>query len=403
MLLLNWRDLSLKNISNPSLQEAQSLLRGEIVLSQRIHDTALYDEQVFNVFQPGQTFFFLIHYAAAGDMALAFFQVEIFLLFVFSVFFIGVALFRLSNGQNILTVSLTASIMFGAPYIANLPRALFGSVSRVNHCLATLCVAVLLFLVSNHTFHRRLLLISACIGGAMLFRAQNVLLLFLPVSQLLQDASGNSWQLYEAFSTHSKRKILAGRIAKLLVFPLLATLIIMGFQMAKFNNPLETGYAFLYEGRDDFLAQRASDYGLYALRFLGENLYQTLFAFPRFEFNGWRITKILGDPNGNSLLFSQPILIIGLFIVGSLTNARAQSFLFMALLITAPVLLYHNPGLYAPGYMRLSLDYCFLWIAAIAVCAGYVKKPRIISCASVILAIWAVVYGIALLVVEVST
>lgn len=172
--------------------------------------------------------------------------------------------------------------------------------------------------------------------------------------------------------------------------------------MARFHNPLETGYARLYDGRSDYLAQRAHDHGLFSLHFLPENLFRMICAFPKFEFEGWRIQRIVGDPRGNSLLFSQPILLVVPFLWRSLKAARAQSFLFMSLLLAVPVWLYHNPGFYAPGYMRLSLDYLVLWLATIAVLGRYVSRSKCLPWGSVGLTALSVWYGIALLTIGIS-
>jgi hypothetical protein len=236
----------------------------------------------------------------------------------------------------------------------------------------------------------------------MLFRTQNALLLFLPLSLLVQDPEGRSWQLSEAVATPAARRALAGRVTKLFLFPLLAAIILAGFQMARFQNPFETGYAYIYVGRTDYLAQRASDYGLFSLHFLPENLYRTFLAFPIFEIEGWRLTKIIGDPRGNSILFSQPILLTILFLREGLVTARAKSFLFVSLLLAIPVWLYHNPGITAPGYMRLSLDYLPLWVATVAVFASYASRSRSVLWAAIVSAIWSILYGIALLRIGIS-
>ncbi|MCX7683027.1 MAG: hypothetical protein N2508_13860 [Anaerolineae bacterium] len=137
------QDMACHDTKNPALLEAQSLLRGEIALPQRVHDSALWDGQVYNVFQPGQTLVFWGHLLLPGE-----------------------------------------------------PR---------------------------------------------------------------------------------------------------------------FGNPLESGYALIYAGRDDELAERARAYGLFSIRFFPENLCRTFLAFPSLRFdNQWK-PSVNGDPRGNSLLFSQPV------------------------------------------------------------------------------------------------
>jgi len=394
--MVRWNAPSMSRDTNPALQEALSLRSGGVALQDRPHDTAVYKGQAFNVFQPGQTLFFLGHLVAGGNRALRIFQIEIFMLFVLSSFLFGKAVFDLSDGQALFSVCLAASAICGAPYIASLPLALNGSIYRLNHVFSTLFMAALLVLLAGEKLHQRLYFAGACIACATLFRAQNILLLLLPMTYLLQDREGKSWQVSHALSTPGARKTLAAAVAKLMIFPCLAILVIGAFQWARFGNPLETGYTMIYAGRSDYLAERAGQFGLFSLHFLPENLYRTLLAFPGVEFNGWRIPKILGDARGNSLLYSQPILLTFLLVYGSIRNARAQAFLFVSLLLALPAWLYHNPGIFAPGYMRLSLDYLPLWVATLAVFARYKPDSR---CApwAVIMTVWSIFYGLVLL------
>lgn len=401
-LLVNWKDLSLRIVKNPAFLEAQSLLGGNIALRERVHDTALYRGKVYNVFQPGQTLFFLVHLAFGNDNALSLFQAEIFFLFLLSVFFFCAALYRLAKGRRLLPVLLAVSIMFGAPYITNLQQAIYGHVARVNNHFVFFFVAVFLYLVSFPHQQQNYLLIGTSIGAAMVFRAQNILLLILPLSQLLQDVKGDAWHIKSALASPPVRKKLMVHIATLLVVPVLAALTIAAFQMARFGNPLETGYMYLYQGRDDVISQNAKEHGLYSIQFLGSNVRQTLFAFPRLRFAGWQITEIIGDARGNSLLYSQPILLTGCLMLKSHRKARVHSFLILSMLMTIPVLLYHNPGYYAPGYMRLSLDYLPLWISTLAVASRETEHGKVLGIPTLLCALWAVLYGLALLTVQVS-
>ena len=223
------------------------------------------------------------------------------------------------------------------------------------------------------------------------------MLLFLPLAMLFQDSEGQSWQIRQNFSSRQDFKRLGNKLLFLLAFPILAIVIIIGFQVARFHSPFENGYMYIYEGRTDFLAKRATEYGLMSLHYLPENLYRTFCASPQIEFDGWRVSNIEGHPWGNSLLFSQPILLMLLLLWLSLKSARVQSFLMVSLLLAIPVWLYHNPGYYAPGYMRLSLDYLPLWIATIAVAAKYYPDAKRVLLFSIPLAAFAVWYGYKLM------
>ncbi len=384
--------------SNPSLLEARSLREGKIVLPSRVRDTALYDGRVLNVFQPGQTLYFLVHDLIAGEEAVKWVQIEIFIVFVLSVFLLSLAVLSLSGGRIIFPVALVVSAMFGVPYIVSLRPALMGAVWRINHCFAILFMAAALVLIAmKKNTARALLLIGLCIAGATLFRGQSILLLFLPIAMLFQDSEGQSWQIRQNFSSRQDIKTLGRKILCLLAFPILAVLVIAGFQIARFHSPFENGYAYIYEGQTGFLAERATEHGLMSLYYLPENLYRTFCASPRIEFEGWRIAELEGDPRGNSLLFSQPILLILLLLWPSAKAARVQAFLVASLLLALPVWLYHNPGYYAPGYARLSLDYLPLWIATLAVAARYCPTVKRVLLFSIPLAAFAVWYGYKLM------
>jgi hypothetical protein len=225
----------------------------------------------------------------------------------------------------------------------------------------------------------------------MLFRAQHFLLLLLPILMLLQDNDGVYWRVRQLLSDPTMRSQIIKKLGLLFLIPILVSIVILGFQAARFGNAFETGYKYLYEGRTDYLASRAKMYGLFSTHFLFENIYRTFFAFPKIELAGYRI--VVGtDPLGNSLIFSQAILLTFMFLLRGLRAARGQSFILTSLAMAIPVWLYHNPGLRAPGYMRLSLDYLALWLATLAVCVRYTRLSNTVRFASVFLAGWAVLY-----------
>lgn len=383
---------------NPSLLEARSILTGTLTLPERLGDTALYEGRALNVFQPGQTLFFLVHLLAAGDQALELWKREIFGVFALSSILFAVALVRLSGGRIVLSISLAASVMFGAPYIASLPPALAGSVHRTNHVLAIMFMSAVLLLLATETPQRKLFLVGACIGGAMLFRVQSILLLIVPVSLLFQEPDGRSWVIRARVGPPLERKALARDLARLLAGPAVAALIVAGFQLARFHNPFETGYIYIYEGRTDYLAERAHHYGLWSLHFLPENLWRTLFAMPSIQFSGPRISNVVGDPLGNSLLFSQPVLLMAIMAWRGAARARVQAFALAALALALPVWTYHNPGLDAPGYMRYSLDYLPMWVATMAVASRHLPQRVSWQLVAALLCVWSIYYGCSLII-----
>ncbi|MEB3356095.1 MAG: hypothetical protein VKK04_05165 [Synechococcales bacterium] len=391
--LVAFNQLQFNNPENPAFLEAQSLLNGTIALPARVHDTAVFDGAARNIFQPGQTLYFLAHLGLGGTASLAYYQLELVAIALISALLLNIALLRLSGSKVIFSLSLTLSMMLGAPYFASFPSALGGSIYRANHCFSIVFLVAFLVLISSKLTATRLGWIGACIGAAMLFRAQYVLLLLLPVLLLLQDDEGQRWDLKANLGNPSQRRELLKKIGCLVIAPALALLLILGFQAARFNNPLENGYLLAYEGREDYIADRAQDHGILSEYFLPENLYRTFWAAPELDFDGWEIEGVKGDRRGNSLIFSQPILLMALLIWPSLRNPRVQAWAIASLVLALPVWLYHNPGVYAPGYMRLSLDYIMLWAGALAVGVQRATVPRPLLWLTVPAALWAMFYA----------
>ena len=358
---------------NPAQLEARAIRAGGLALPERLHDTAVSGGRVYNVFQPGLTLVYLV-LEQLHDPRGAAIPLLVFALFVLTTAVLYRTLLMLTEGRRLLSFALTASMMFGAPYLANLKPAMAGAPWRLNQCFAVFFVVASLWAVARGRESRMLLIAGLFIGAAMVFRAQLILLLTLPLLLMLRDPR-------EARSP-----------GPLFFFPALAILMVLGVQAARFGSPFETGYMLLYEGRSDDLALRAARYGLFSWHFLWENLNRTLLAipWPRFE-NGVFVGLALDD-RGNSLLVSQPILLLGLAAWRRPRRGHLKIYVAVSALMALPVLLHHNPGWYAPGYMRLALDYLPVWIAAAAVALGP-SSSRWTPWLAIVLAAFALAYG----------
>lgn len=401
LALLLWLDVRAPSEgleANLAYLEARAILTTQsTALPERVHDTGVHEGRVFQVHQPGQTLFILSHLAAAGERGLRAWKLELFVVFALSAVLLASALSRLGEMSAALAAPLAASVMFGAPYLPSLSRALDGSVHRTNHVFAILFIAAALFLLAGPRSSRQLWGVGICIGGAMVFRSQNVLLLSIPVCLLLQSPDGTTWTLRQKVRTNDARLRLVADLGRLMAGPIAAVVLISVFSIARLGSPFENGYLAIYEGRNDYLALRAREYGLWSLHFLPQNLWQTLFAFPTVSFDGVRIARISADAIGNSLLFSQPIFLLAFAGWKAIFNPKTQAFLVGALLLVIPAMLYHNPGFEAPGYMRYGLDYLLPAAAAVVVAA----RNRSITTSWIglawLLAAWAIYYGVALL------
>jgi hypothetical protein len=386
-----WRSPEL----NPALHEARALLDGRIAITEPLLDTATVDGEIYNVFQPGQTLLFLAHLLVIPGQTVSVFAAEIFICFVLGFVVFVLALSRLGGNRSLVALMLAAAVFLGAPNVPSLPNAMGGSIYRANHCFALLPMVALLLVLSGR--ERRPWLAGACIAAAALFRAQNILLVFLPVAMWMQDDDGLVWRVRESLRASWFRPTMI----RLFVLPVLAGLLIAGFQTARFGSPLESGYELIYDGRDDTLARRAHETGIFSIRYLPENLTRIVAPLPQLEFEGPRLTAIHGDTAGNSLLFTQPVLLLGLLLLPAFRVARVQALTGAAVLLALPVWLHHNPGIHGPGYARYALDYLPLWIATTAAMVRYgPRRPGLVAMVGVT-CLWAVLYGGAMLAVPV--
>jgi hypothetical protein len=395
--LVSWESPSFRHPANPCFLEARSLLKGRIELPERVHDTALFNGKALNPFQPGQTLLFAAMFVAGRGVFPNYYQLGILAVAICTAAFLQLALLQLSGGKSAFSALLTISVLCGAPYLTNLPGAYYGSVYRVNHCIALLFISALLALLHGRASTRKLFLAGLCIGMCTLFRLQHILLLLLPLMWMLHSPDGLRWHAMRVFSNRTLRTHFCKGAAALCVMPALALATVMTFQAVRFGNPLEAGYGFIYEGRTDYLALRAAEHGIMSIRFLPENLYRTFLATPEIEFQGWSIRSVKGDPRGNALLFSQPILLLLLCASSGLHRARVQALLLSSLILALPVWLYHNPGVHAPGYMRYGLDYLFVWAATLAASLEHEELPEIARILLVPMSFASLAYALLLL------
>lgn len=143
---------------------------------------------------------------------------------------------------------------------------------------------------------------------------------------------------------------------------LLAVGVPMAMNWLKFEHPLESGYMYVYEGReDDIFVRDARAHGLFSTWYLPRNLYYANLGLPeiqgitRGEQREWYLT-----PNdwGTGIWWTTPLLLY-LFadwrrIIGS---PRERALLIGAGLAYIGLMMYHSSGFEQRGLNRYSLDY----------------------------------------------
>lgn len=202
---------------------------------------------------------------------------------------------------------------------------------------------------------RSALLAGASLGLAMLGRPHVALCYPLLLGIELQHRRA------PAGTAHRWRPWLVYSLAPLL----LAGLALLGYNAARFGNPLDFGYLRQNVARE--LAPDLRAYGQFSLRYMPRNLWAMLLAHPVWSA---RFQQFLPTIDGMSLLLTTPALL-------TLARARRPAPLvwgaWLAIgLILIPLLGYYNTGWWQFGY-RFSLDFMPAALVLLALAAG----PRV--------------------------
>lgn len=143
---------------------------------------------------------------------------------------------------------------------------------------------------------------------------------------------------------------------------------LLALNHAKFGNALDFGYRHIYVNRDDPVAQKVHDHGVFSPRFIPENAYYMLLAPPRVD----ELTPVsirISETNdaSTSIWITTPIALMIYFAAPAWWREPAARALMLA---TLPILIghlcYHSPGWLARGYNRFALDYLPVWLVVVA-------------------------------------
>lgn len=351
--LSQWR---IQGATNACVAEGEAWLNGRLDLAQehpdmvhrRLRDTALVGDKVYNIFPPLQGF---ITVALAPMHRLLDIPTDVWLrlahtLLVFwPVPIVAFGVFRQQTRDSAWAGLLTLSYMGGTALLPNLYFAGSGNVAHTNHVLSQVG---LLLLAADGLGRQRIW--PSLIGLAICAWSRQLTILY---AFLLL---GVAW----------KQKRLALCIAGLVVIvaPLLT------LNQLKFGNPLDFGYRYIYEGREnDELAQRCREYGIFSPHFIPENAYYLFVDPPRFEVEPWATSVKFVETNhmGTSLWITSPMLLyVFLAAPGWLRNGHRRWLMLSTLPVLFALLCYHNTGFVQDGYNRFALDFIPIWFVAIA-------------------------------------
>lgn len=347
---------------NLSFAEAVAWRSGRLDLVERMRDTALVGEQVFNVYPP--LFSFLSYGALAGwdlnlwvmgRLGIAAPDVSDAVVFPTS-WYVGLvalplvvlgfwAMYR-ATGRAAWAALLCFGWIAGTPVIICLAAARVGSINHINHLLSQTG----LMLVAVSLLGRRRLA-GALVGLIIAVWSRQLTVAFvLPIL----------WAAWHWDVSLRRRRLIAA--ASALVLAMGVPMILNGL---KFGSPFDSGYAYIYAGRMDGLAERGRS-SLFSPSYAARNAWYMNLEVPGWEVGAYGIRPDL-DSYGASIWFTTPLLV---FAVAGVRRWWADRMARVMMLATLPViaglLCYHNTGYVQPGYYRFMLDFAPIWWVVIA-------------------------------------
>ncbi len=352
--------------ANVQVREAEAWLNGSLSLPMRMWDTAVVDGKFYSHFPPFMTL------VSAGVMALGPEGVPfnvLSCLFVLPIPGLAYLLFLQRCPTVTGAVILTCAFVLGTSELMVLCRTLqSGKVWQTNHALSQL--GLLIFLI-DYFGRRRMWLggLGLAIGVWSRYTMAAYLIPFLWTGFISKER------------VNRRGQVAAG----------LWTLVIIGFPMylnaMKFGSPLETGYALIYEGRDDRLAQDARS-GVFSVRFIGRNLKAMNLGFPMAkEIRGE--TRLVPNTDATGIWWTTPLLLYLFIDLKRIwSQPRNRALLLAVVLIYAALMMFHTTGAAQKGYNRFSLDFLLAMMALFAPYAMEGNRKWITP----VVAMWGVCY-----------
>lgn len=345
-----WRPGELFTIrDNIQIAEAQAWWEGRLDLPERKWDSALFEGRVYSHFPPMFSFLsaLIVPFADGFPHGL------ILLVVVLPVPILGYVLFARLTRSSSCGALLAIGLVCGTSVLPVLDKTLRGGAPYpVNQALAL--IGSLLFLI-EYFGRRRVWLLGVGLAVAAWSR-QITGVLAVPM-------------LWAAWTVPSAGKIRVRGCAIALV--LLVAVAPMVLNTAKFKNPLDSGYMYLYADRpEDAFSRDARAHGLFSTHFVPRNLYYTNVGLP--ETHRVRIEgadQVFLQPNemGTGIWWTTPLLLWVLFDFRRILRNQDLAVLFLAaLLANLALMFYHSTGYQQRGFNRYSLDYLPVLMALVA-------------------------------------
>lgn len=336
---------------NSNFAEAVALLDGRWEIPQRLFDTALFDGRAYSVNPPLFTFICYVCGALQrwqGEGLTELYRPWFVMLVALPLPIIGFAAFRGVTGRAAHAAFMTFVWIAGTPVVQCAATARGGGINSINQLLSQTGLMLMFWAALSP---RRLGWAAVGLAIAGLSRPTT---LFLAAPLFL--AAG--WRQSQAGRVGTRR-IVVGATAALVM----ATL--MGVSAAKFGSPFESGYKYVYEGRNDEMAQRGRA-GIFAASHIPRNAWYMNVAFPAWQLDEHGL-RPEPDSHGASIWLTMPILAYVLIDARRWwSDRRERVWMLSTFAVIAVLLCYHNTGYVQPGYYRYALDFLPVWLTLLA-------------------------------------
>lgn len=325
----------------------------------RPRDTAYRDGKIYNVFPP--LFTFLSYLALRLEEAQpltglgipGFYAPWYVALVALPLPLVGFWAFRNVTARSEWAALMTAYWILGTPLLKMLVNCRMGEANELNHVLA----GTGLMLIAGDLLGKRRIW-PAALGLLIACWTRQLTILY---------ALAMAWTAW-------RLTIYRGRGLVTVVAAVGITIGTLGaLNWAKFGSPIDTGYASIYEGREDLYAQRARQHGLFSMRYVREHLWYMNVQPPEIRVAPMML-QLGGHPDGTSIWLTSPLL---LFVFRDVRrwwrDPARRALMLSSVAVVFCLLCYHTSGSVQHGFYRFALDYAPVWLVVIA---PYVSHGR---------------------------
>jgi len=344
---LRW-DLVFGWHTNVQIGEAQAWWQGRLDLPERVWDTALYQGKVYSYFPPAFTFVSAVLVPFAGGVP----QPALLCLALVLVLVVY-RLFRSLTDSPVCASLLAVGFVLGTSAWPVLTAALRDATPyHVNSVLAMIGVATMLC----GFFPRPRIGVMAAGLALAVWSRQMTVVMALPM-------------LYAAWRQPDRSRTRRDLVVAVAAIGVIGA-VSLSLNVAKFGNPLRTGYMLNHEQRNDVFAREARTYGLLSLHWVPRNMYYANIGAPqwhRIESDGRTQYYLRPNEMGTGIWWTTPFL-LWLFVDWRRIwgDSRRRVWLISAVAVFVLLSLWHATGAVQRGYNRYSLDYMLVLWALLA-------------------------------------